>query len=71
MNRYDALRGVTGDPPKYPDIPLSFEDTYVVSTEGDRFDILAQQFHITPGTQIRIPSNPADVIQRYRGLNSL
>ena len=25
----------------YPDIPLSFDDIYVFTDEGDRFDILA------------------------------
>lgn len=30
---------------KYPDIPLSFNDTYVITTVGDRFDILAQQYY--------------------------
>jgi phage tail protein X len=30
---------------KYPDIPLSFNDIYVYSTIGDRFDILAQQYY--------------------------
>ena len=78
---------------KYPKIPLSLSDIYVYATQGDRFDILAQQFYndsslwwiisianpqlpqnslyITPGTQIRVPFNPADIIQRYRSLNSL
>lgn len=30
---------------KYPDIPLDFNDIYVYSTQGDRFDILAQQYY--------------------------
>lgn len=30
---------------KYPDVPLSFNDTYVYTTEGDRLDILAQQYY--------------------------
>lgn len=30
---------------RYPDIPKSFEDTYVYTTIGDRFDTLAQQFY--------------------------
>ena len=29
----------------YPDIPVSENDYYVISTVGDRFDILAQQFY--------------------------
>lgn len=30
---------------KYPDIPLSFDDIYVYTDEGDRFDILAQAYY--------------------------
>tara|TARA_Y100000114_G_scaffold100105_1_gene93279 strand:+ start:1022 stop:1324 length:303 start_codon:yes stop_codon:yes gene_type:complete len=30
---------------KYPDIPLSFDDIYAFTDEGDRFDILAQTFY--------------------------
>lgn len=30
---------------KYPRIPLSINDTYLYSEEGDRFDILAQQYY--------------------------
>lgn len=37
-NRYIATT-------KYPDIPNSFEDIYVYTTQGDRFDILAQQYY--------------------------
>jgi len=29
----------------YPDIPLSDQDYYVISTGGDRYDNLAQQFY--------------------------
>jgi hypothetical protein len=29
----------------YPEIPLSEEDFYVISTGGDRYDILAKQFY--------------------------
>ena len=29
----------------YPEIPLSEEDYYVISTGGDRYDTLAQQFY--------------------------
>ena len=29
----------------YPDIPLSFDDIYVYTDEGDRFDILAQAYY--------------------------
>ena len=30
---------------KYPDIPLSFNDIYAYTDEGDRFDILAQTYY--------------------------
>ena len=33
---------------KYPDIPLSFDDIYVYTDEGDRFDILAQSYYKDP-----------------------
>ena len=30
---------------KYPEIPLSINDLYVVTTAGDRLDLLANQFY--------------------------
>ena len=33
---------------KYPDIPLSYNDIYVYTDEGDRFDILAQSYYKDP-----------------------
>ena len=30
---------------RYPEIPLSFSDIYVYTDEGDRFDILAQNYY--------------------------
>jgi len=30
---------------KYPQVPLTQEDTYVYANEGDRFDTLAQQYY--------------------------
>ena len=30
---------------RYPDVPKTFEDIYVYTTIGDRFDILAQQYY--------------------------
>jgi phage tail protein X len=30
---------------RYPEIPLSENDTYVITVQGDRFDILAQQYY--------------------------
>ena len=52
MNRYKTIRrAVTEDGvpyiqnPVYPDIPETSEDIYLVTTAGDRYDILAQQFY--------------------------
>jgi len=47
MDRYRELTGnrSSGIVPRYPNIPLSFEDNYFITTEGDRMDILAQQFY--------------------------
>ena len=30
---------------RYPEVPLSFNDIYVRTTEGDRFDTIAQQYY--------------------------
>lgn len=30
---------------RYPEVPLSENDIYVYTTQGDRFDTLAQQFY--------------------------
>jgi hypothetical protein len=43
MNRYRNNKT-----PKYPEIPLSQNDIYVISQKGDRFDILAQQYYSNP-----------------------
>lgn len=32
----------------YPDIPRSENDTYVITTEGDRYDILSLQYYSDP-----------------------
>lgn len=52
MNRYKdtpVFRNIEGKRyygiTKYPEIPLDFNDIYVYSTIGDRFDILAQQYY--------------------------
>jgi len=33
---------------KYPDIPLSEDDIYVMSTFGDRYDLIAQDYYQDP-----------------------
>ena len=52
MSRYSKIDSFSSDKgkryygtTKYPDIPLSFNDIYVYTDEGDRFDILAQQYY--------------------------
>lgn len=49
---------------KYPDIPLSETDIYVYSTEGDRYDTLANQYFQDPSLwwviQIANPKQPSD-----------
>ena len=30
---------------RYPEVPLSENDIYVITTQGDRFDVLAQQYY--------------------------
>ena len=52
MNRYQNIqieKSTTGKrmykTVRYPDIPLSENDIYVYTVQGDRFDILAQQYY--------------------------
>ena len=57
MARYTNIRvksnrkpdGIRGDryytSPKYPQIPLSINDTYVYAEQGDRYDQLALQYY--------------------------
>lgn len=52
MNRYRNIKKYTSDDgityttnPIYPRIPVSVEDFYIVSTVGDRYDLLALNFY--------------------------
>jgi phage tail protein X len=52
MNRYQNTpieKSTTGKriykTVRYPDIPLSENDMYVYTVQGDRYDILAQQYY--------------------------
>jgi len=51
---------------KYPDIPRDFSDTYVYTTQGDRYDILAQSYYGNSSLWWIIsranPSQPSDSI---------
>lgn len=51
MSRYQTIRRKTVDDKKvystsiYPEVAASEEDYYIISTVGDRFDILAKEFY--------------------------
>lgn len=52
MNRYTTIeQDKTSEGTRYinnsiyPDIPETVDDTYVITTVGDRYDILSQQFY--------------------------
>jgi hypothetical protein len=51
MNRYRDIPKIIVDKKpiyrttKYPEIPLSDNDIYVYTTQGDRFDVLANQYY--------------------------
>ena len=52
MNRYQDITILNTDTGKpyykttlYPQVPLSVNDIYVITGDGDRFDILAQQYY--------------------------
>jgi hypothetical protein len=51
MNRYQSIPTIIIDKKpvyqttKYPEVPLSDQDIYVYTVQGDRFDTLAQQYY--------------------------
>ena len=51
MNRYqqipkEKIQGkLVYKTSRYPEVPLSENDIYVITTQGDRFDTLAQQYY--------------------------
>jgi hypothetical protein len=51
MNRYQNIPKIKIDgklvyqTSRYPEVPLSSNDIYVYTTQGDRFDVLAQQYY--------------------------
>jgi len=55
MNRYQNISTTTNSQGvklyknlKYPEIPTSVDDIYVISVSGDRFDILANEYYGDP-----------------------
>ena len=49
---------------KYPEIPLSFDDIYVITTSGDRLDNLSHQFYQDVDLWWIITTANPDVIRR-------
>lgn len=51
MNRYQPIAIIKSDnkpiyqTTRYPEVPLSDDDIYVYTSQGDRFDILANQYY--------------------------
>ena len=52
MNRYQDIKQIKNTEGityyrdnKYPIIPLSVNDVWVITTDGDRYDLLAQQYY--------------------------
>ena len=55
MNRYQNTRVIRNSQNvsyyrtvQYPEVPLSINDIYVISADGDRFDLLANQYYGDP-----------------------
>ena len=49
---------------KYPEIPLSINDIYVITTSGDRLDLLANQFYQDVRLWWIIANANRDIIRR-------
>ena len=78
---------------KYPNIPLTETDVYVITTIGDRLDLLAYTYYknpehwwvisaannninkgsmfLTPGTQLRIPTEVQSILNEYKLINNV
>jgi phage tail protein X len=98
MNRYENIPVIKNDKNQQvyktatlPDAVPSIDDIYVMTTPGDRLDLLAYQYYgnqsywwiiananpdvkkgtmaLDGGIQLRIPTNPQDIITDFRNLN--
>lgn len=49
---------------KYPEIPLSVDDLYVITTDGDRLDSLANQFYQDVDMWWVIATANPDIVKR-------
>ena len=69
-------------PVKYPDIPPTSNDLYIITTVGDRLDLLANQFYndvnlwwiissasLGEGLEIRIPATSSAIIRLFESIN--
>ena len=51
MNKYQNIKIAKGEKGRYylhgmyPEIPMHEDDIYVITTQGDRYDLLAQQYY--------------------------
>ena len=66
-------------PIKYPEIPLTINDLYIITSMGDRLDLLADRFYgdtqlwwvisMANMIEIRIPSNLRAILKNFEQLN--
>jgi hypothetical protein len=70
MNRYQKIQVIKNSDKisyyrdnKYPEIPLSVNDIYIIASDGDRFDMLANQYYGDPSLWWIISIANADVVQ--------
>lgn len=77
---------------KYPVIPLSVDDIYIITVFGDRLDVICDDYYgntediwiistanglpgdslyVTPGTQLRIPTNTREIKNNLKKLNGI
>jgi len=70
MNRYQKIQIIKNSngvsyyrDNKYPEIPLSVNDIYIVASDGDRFDMLANQYYGDSSLWWIISIANADIVQ--------
>tara|TARA_R110002050_G_scaffold82013_4_gene175606 strand:+ start:41 stop:352 length:312 start_codon:yes stop_codon:yes gene_type:complete len=78
MSRYSKIKVINNpkdnngaryySTPFYPKVPLSENDIYVLTGEGDRLDLLAEQFYGDPNLWWVISSSNGDLPQNSLNL---
>ena len=67
-NKYTKIKKSEGirtyKPLKYPNIPFSINDIYIITTAGDRVDSLAHQFYNDTRLWWIITTTNKDIIER-------